>query len=246
MEEETQSAGQQTKKCPKCGEEILESAKRCKHCQADLRRWINKHPIKTFLLIIAGIAFFPILMAGISSDTNKTPKQEIIQEAKEEQKQNNEVAPVVENKEEKTISKETSPIAIIEATVKKITPNSEVTIWDSKGNFAKETTKPPYEVVVNAGKGDIASCYYAKNVAFEIMKNLYTNPAVKDKISRVIFTSWGHLRVSVGSEDGIKTDWNSSGPTNFWKVMMQYKPYEDETGPLAQRTWGKAIASDCD
>jgi len=37
-----------------------------------------------------------------------------------------------------------------------------------------------------------------------------------------------------------------SGPTNFWKVMMQYKPYEDETGALDKRTWGKAIANDCD
>lgn len=122
----------------------------------------------------------------------------------------------------------------------------EVTLWDTKENLAKATTPPPYEIIVNAGNGKIAGCKYAKNVAFDIMKKLYTDSVVKDKISRVKFTSWGHLSVSVGGENGTKTDWNSSGPTNFWTVMMKYKPYEDETGKLEQRTWGKEIAKDCD
>lgn len=229
MEEETQSSGP-TKKCPQCKELIQVSAKKCPHCQSDLRSWINKHPILTFFLIIMGIILFPVIMATIgetpaTKNTATQPTQTAV----------NQVSTITE----------TDPAKRIEAIVKSVTGKSEITIWDSKEKMATEKTQPPYEVVVNAGKGDIASCYYAKNVAFEIMKKLYTDAIVKDKISRVLFGSWGHLRVSVGSDNGTKTDWNGSGPTNFWKVMMQYKPYEDETGALDKRTWGKAIANDC-
>ncbi len=132
----------------------------------------------------------------------------------------------------------------IEAIVNKVSPKIEITVWDAE-NFASETTNPPYEVIINAGNGDIGSCFYAKNVAYKIMKGLYSDEIVKNKISRVLFTSWGHLRTSVGSVDGIKTDWKNSGPTNFWKVMMDYNPREDETGALNQRTWGKEIGADC-
>ncbi|MFZ2975671.1 MAG: zinc ribbon domain-containing protein [Candidatus Moraniibacteriota bacterium] len=65
---------EQTKKCSACGENVLKSAKKCKHCQADLRGWINRHPLLTFVLIIIGIAFFPILMASLSSDTSQSIK----------------------------------------------------------------------------------------------------------------------------------------------------------------------------
>jgi hypothetical protein len=36
-----------TIQCPKCSESIQESAKKCKHCQADLRSWFVRHPILT-------------------------------------------------------------------------------------------------------------------------------------------------------------------------------------------------------
>lgn len=139
----------------------------------------------------------------------------------------------------------TEPQARIGAIIKSV-GNYEVTLYDSKENLVTAKTLPPYEVIINAGNGKISDCKYAKNVVFDIMKKLYTDSAVKDKISRVRFTSWGHLSVSVGGEDGAKTDWNSSGPTNFWTVIMKYKPYEDETGKLNQRTWGKEIANNCD
>lgn len=135
------------------------------------------------------------------------------------------------------------PKARMEALVKSI-GDYEVTVWDSKGNIAKATTKPPFEVFVNDNK-KIASCHYAKNIAVDIMKKLYTDEVTKDKVARVLFTSLGHLRVSLGSEDGAKMDWSTAGPTNFWTVMMKYKSYEDETGTLSQRTWGKYIADDC-
>ncbi|MDD5489298.1 MAG: zinc ribbon domain-containing protein [Candidatus Moranbacteria bacterium] len=243
---EQQSPGP-TKKCPKCGEDILKSAKRCKHCQADLRGWINRHPILTIILIFLGIIFFPFLMAGISSDTSQAPEQ-TNKAIKTESKV---AAPAGENKAvEASVnradeSKNQDPLSRIESLAGSV-GDFEVTLWDTKQNFAKAATPPPYEVIVNAGNGKISSCYNAKVVAFDLMKKLYTDGQTKDKISRVLFTSWGNLRVSVGSDDGVKTDWKSSGPTNFWTVMMKYKSYEDETGPMSQRTWGKAIANDCD
>ncbi|HAT74134.1 MAG: hypothetical protein US30_C0006G0031 [Candidatus Moranbacteria bacterium GW2011_GWF2_36_839] len=76
---ETQQT-EQTKKCSACGENILKSAKKCKHCQADLRSWINRHPIMALILIIIGIGFFPILMAGLSSNTSQSKNQADTQE----------------------------------------------------------------------------------------------------------------------------------------------------------------------
>jgi len=49
----------ETKKCPKCAETIDASAKKCKHCQSDLRNWLVRHKILTVLL-----AFFLIVMIG--------------------------------------------------------------------------------------------------------------------------------------------------------------------------------------
>ena len=52
MNEEKQQNSGQTKKCPKCQEEISKNAKKCKHCGSDLRNWFMKHKIISFLLIL--------------------------------------------------------------------------------------------------------------------------------------------------------------------------------------------------
>lgn len=197
----------------------------------------NKRAWTLFSILVVLFVFILFIVANTKPNDVKNTTEQSSQVVNQAEVQSKQV--------EKVAVAETNPVKKIGILVSGVTGKSEVTVWDSKGNIAKEESKPPYEVIVNAGNGDIASCYYAKNVAFEIMKKLYTDETVKDKISRIIFTSWGHLRVSVGSEDGVKTDWNASGPTNFWKVMMQYKSYEDETGSLNQRTWGKSIATDC-
>jgi len=59
MSEEKQIG--QTKKCPKCQEEVLKSAKKCKHCGSDLRNWFMKHKIITAFLILM---FIGILSGG--------------------------------------------------------------------------------------------------------------------------------------------------------------------------------------
>ena len=49
------NANEQTKKCPKCQEDIQLGAKKCKHCGADLRNWFMKHKILTGFLILCFI-----------------------------------------------------------------------------------------------------------------------------------------------------------------------------------------------
>lgn len=43
---------EQTKKCPKCKEEILKSAKKCKHCGSSLEGWFDRHKILTIFFIL--------------------------------------------------------------------------------------------------------------------------------------------------------------------------------------------------
>ena len=81
MENEKQQSEGQTKKCPKCGEEIQASAKKCKHCQSDLRNWFVRHKIMTGILALIGIV---ILMGAIGSG----PREEkAVEKKKAEEKQ---------------------------------------------------------------------------------------------------------------------------------------------------------------
>lgn len=72
MSQETISSGQ-TKKCPKCQEDIQINAKKCKHCGTDLRSWIVRHPILTILIVIVLI---PILVKAVS-DTDKNVRSRV-------------------------------------------------------------------------------------------------------------------------------------------------------------------------
>lgn len=197
--------------------------------------------IVTTIIVIVMIA-----MAGGESQTDtKTtvpaPEQPTAQQTETKATDEQKPEPVKATPEPEV----TDPIKRIEADINKVSDKFEITVWDTKGDFAKSTSVPPYEIVINAGNGDISNCSSAKNVSFQIMKAVYSDEQLKDKVSRILFTSWGHLRVSLGSEDGSKLDWGMAGPTNFWKVMMEVRPYENEIGETNQRTWGKFIGSDC-
>lgn len=65
---------EKTKKCPKCGEEILASAKVCKHCKSDTRGWFNRHPILSALLIffLFSFALSSLLNDGAGSSVNSS------------------------------------------------------------------------------------------------------------------------------------------------------------------------------
>jgi len=49
---------EETKKCPKCKEDINKSATKCPKCQSDLRNWFNRHPIITIILVLILISSF--------------------------------------------------------------------------------------------------------------------------------------------------------------------------------------------
>jgi hypothetical protein len=82
----------QTMKCPQCKEDIQLGAKKCKHCQADLRNFFVKHKILTgFLVLLVFIIFISVIGSydetqdtmgggGKTADNNKKQldKQQVI------------------------------------------------------------------------------------------------------------------------------------------------------------------------
>lgn len=87
------------KKCPKCSEEILQSAKVCKHCGADLRNWASRHKVLTVVgfLFVVGI----VLAASGSNDSGSKETSDTSTEASEK---------VVNTEEQKTIPSKTYKI----------------------------------------------------------------------------------------------------------------------------------------
>jgi len=67
MNEEKQM--EQTRKCPKCKEEVLKGAKKCKHCGADIRNWFMRHKIISILLFFMVIG----MISGGSNTGNSVP-----------------------------------------------------------------------------------------------------------------------------------------------------------------------------
>ena len=67
-----QSQGQ-TKKCPKCREDVQSGAKKCKHCGADLRNWFVQHKVITGILILLAIGIVGSAMGGGTTSTTTSP-----------------------------------------------------------------------------------------------------------------------------------------------------------------------------
>lgn len=74
MSQNAQSPIGQTKKCPKCNEDIQSMAKKCKHCGADLRNWFVRHKIVTVILALIVIgAIGSVSGKGDSENSENTP-----------------------------------------------------------------------------------------------------------------------------------------------------------------------------
>lgn len=76
---ETQQSMGQTKTCPKCIEIIQASAKRCKHCQADLRNWFARYKVLTGLGLFIVIIIVLVSAGGDkdkSGDNNASSNKE--------------------------------------------------------------------------------------------------------------------------------------------------------------------------
>lgn len=70
MSQEIQASSKQTKKCPKCHEDIQSVAKTCKHCGADLRNWFVRHKIITGLLMLFIIG---VIASSSGNNESETP-----------------------------------------------------------------------------------------------------------------------------------------------------------------------------
>jgi hypothetical protein len=66
---------EQTKKCKYCQENISIKASRCPKCGGDLRGWIFRHPILTFLLILITSPFWGAFLFGIFSASSSGQKE---------------------------------------------------------------------------------------------------------------------------------------------------------------------------
>ncbi|MFA6897148.1 MAG: zinc ribbon domain-containing protein [Patescibacteria group bacterium] len=97
---------EQTKKCPKCQEEVLKSAKKCKHCGSDLRSWFMRHKIISAFLILIFIS--AVSGGGNSGKSNNVSTSD-----------NNQQTSVEPSKpeEQKPVSKE---ILVINQVVKRV------------------------------------------------------------------------------------------------------------------------------
>lgn len=126
--------------------------------------------------------------------------------------------------------------------------NFEVTIWDTSKNLATAKSKPPYEVIVNGSIEQFEdNCFIAKNAMMEIMKAIYTDQTLANKISRVLFSAPTQLRASIGARDGYAApDMYSYGPSLFWSTLRGIRSHELEAGSIVSRTWGRKINPECD
>lgn len=64
-----------TKSCPHCKATIDSAAKKCQHCQTDLRNWIVRHPVWTVILIIVIV---PIFVSALN-DTKQVHNNSAVQ-----------------------------------------------------------------------------------------------------------------------------------------------------------------------
>lgn len=62
-------ANEETKKCPKCKEDVAKDAKKCKHCGTDLRNWFVRHKVLTGIL---GFFVLVVIISAVSSDDTST------------------------------------------------------------------------------------------------------------------------------------------------------------------------------
>lgn len=215
--------------------------------------------IKIIIIIIGLIVFGATIdtsnVSNIQQAESQKEEQRVIQNKEERKKTaitelGNEEQPKNETNEQIVNEEKTETVLTTDAfsAIKKAintTGDYEVTIWTMDDNFAKTESTPPFEIIVNTSASQIQNCFDAKNKLFNVMKAVYDNSAIKGDVSRIKFTAWGQLKASLGSQD-IGFDWSTSGPSNFWKALQQYKSYEDESGVLNQRTYGVRINSNCE
>lgn len=74
MSQESVPDATETKKCPKCHEDIQKQAVKCKHCGENLRGWVRRHPILSALIFIMVLPM-SIATAFSSPRTTEVPSE---------------------------------------------------------------------------------------------------------------------------------------------------------------------------
>lgn len=132
------------------------------------------------------------------------------------------------------------PQARIEAIIKNQGTSYEITIFDKKANVGSKI-KPPFEVLINT---DAGSCASAKQMNFDVMKDLYTDDISSKNIARIRFNARRYLSTSLGGDDARESTaktWAESGPTNFLTVLTQMGNGDLSYKEMERQTWGKPL-----
>lgn len=228
--------------CPKCGSENMipqdtplgqklmaeqPSIPQMSPEQLAMQKKNNRRNLLVVGTILFCIFILPLIIGALVID-RKSPAGN-----------NSNVQPAVqENKPVVQSNLPTEPKARIEAIVKNLGSNYEVAIFGKNPNV-----KPiaPFEVIVNT---DAGSCALAKQMNFDAMKALFTDPIAKKNIAKVRFNARRYISTSMGGDDAREsTDntWAESGPTNFFKVLTQMGTNDSNSKVMERQTWGREM-----
>jgi len=116
----------------------------------------------------------------------------------------------------------------------------EPDIFDTNNNITRESTKPPFDVIVIT---NAHTCGGAKLRAWDITRDLYRDSIAGPAIGRVKVMVSGYVTTSLGSAAASKmnADTWGVGSSIFFKAVQaesRYETYSDEGRPLAALTFG--------
>ncbi len=191
----------------------------------------KKYGAKT--LLIGGVIIIFIAIAISSSMDTPTEQQMNVASNVEQAEQKN--SPVVEK-----VSLPEEPQQRIEAIVKGLSPSYEITIFDKNSNIGSKI-QPPFEIIINT---DTTSCMFAKQINFDLISNLYSDPVARKNIARIRLNVRKYLSTSLGGDDAREMpveSWKDSGPTNFLKVLTQMGSGDLSFRDMERQTWGKPL-----
>ena len=199
----------------------------------EIKEQKTKKKLGAKTLLLGGVII--IIIAIAISDSINTPVEQssnVVSSVEQAEQKN---APAVEN-----VSLPEDPQQRIEAIVKNLSPKYEVTIFDKNSNIGSKI-KPPFEIIINT---DTTSCMFAKQINFDLMSKLYSDPVGRKNIARVRLNVRKYLSTSLGGDDAREmpaTSWKDSGPTNFLKVLAQMGSGDLSFRDMERQTWGKEL-----
>lgn len=225
--------------CPKCGNEHLIplDSPQAQKLMADNPN-ISKESLepekssnKTRNIMI-GVVVGVLILLVIAISTSMDDARERMEKENRSAQQTEQNAKTIAQKDLPA-----EPQARIETIVKNVGAY-EVTLFGKNPN-AKAVA--PFEVIINT---DAGSCALAKQINFDVMKALFTDEIAKKNIARVRFNARKYVSTSLGGSDAKELPskaWAESGPTNFFKVLIQMGTGDSNSKTMERQTWGKEL-----